>query len=253
MARPLKTTSLVCFDVETTGLDLDMARLVEVAVVRFTLEQNQTSFESLIDPGCPIPVDSSAIHRITDEMVQGKPRIEQLLPELIKMLEGQILVGHGIGFDIEMIQRAADRARIPCQLRTNPTIDTLRLARLYGQSPDNALETLRRHFGVLERQAHRAMGDVEVNIDVFRHLVRRYQTVEQVMDALSRPIEMRIMPLGKHKGRPMREIPVDYLRWAVKQDFDIDLRTSLQRELQRRSQGGLFSQATNPFSDFFSE
>jgi DNA polymerase III subunit epsilon len=248
MYRLLSTTPLICFDVETTGLDVENDRIIEVAIVRFTMDQMLHGFESLVDPRRPIPHEATAIHHITDQMVQGKPTIEALLPELIRLLEGHILVGHGIPFDIEMICRAADRAGIPCNLRSAPTFDTLRLARLYAQSPDNALETLRRHFQVVERQAHRAMSDVEVNIEVFRHLVRRYKTVEQVHEALSRPIEMRTMPLGKHKGRAMRDIPLDYLRWAARQSFDQDLLYSLQRELQRRTQGGLFSQAGNPFS-----
>jgi DNA polymerase-3 subunit epsilon len=249
MARPLKTTPLVCFDVETTGLDMDRDRIVEIAIVHFTLEEVLTSFESLVNPNCAIPAEATAIHHITETMVVNQPTMTQLLPKIMPLLENQVFVGHGISFDVEMVCKASERAGIPCNLRTAPFLDTLRLARLYGESPNNTLETLRAHFQIPANQAHRAMSDVMVNIEVFRHLVRRYQTVEQVFQALSKPIEMKLMPLGKHKGRPMRDLPIDYLRWAVRQSFDQDLLYSLQRELGRRKEGNLFTQASNPFKN----
>jgi DNA polymerase-3 subunit epsilon len=245
----LKTTPLVCFDVETTGLDVDKDRIIEIAIVRFTLDEVLSSYESLINPNCAIPADATAIHRITESMVANQPTMVQLLPQILPLLEDQILVGHGIQFDIAMVANAADRAGVPCRLRSAPFIDTLRLARIYGESPNNTLEMLRQHFQIPANQAHRALSDAMVNIEVFRHLVRKYQTVEQVLHVLSKPVEMRTMPLGKYKGRLMREIPVDYLRWAVKQNFDQDLLYSLQRELGRRREGNLFTQSSNPFAN----
>jgi len=57
------------------------------------------------------------------------------------------------------------------------------------------------------------------------------------------------MPLGKHKGRIFSEIPVEYLRWAVNQNFDQDLMFSLKTELKKRNKGSHFGQASNPFAN----
>jgi DNA polymerase-3 subunit epsilon len=57
------------------------------------------------------------------------------------------------------------------------------------------------------------------------------------------------MPLGKHKGRPMKEIPLQYLQWIVHKGFDQDLLYSIRTELSRRKKGNLFSQSSNPFSN----
>ena len=65
---------------------------------------------------------------------------------------------------------------------------------------------------------------------------------------LEKPILLKAMPLGKHKGRLMKEIPVEYLRWAVNKDFDQDLLFSIRTELKRRKSGNQFSQSSNPFS-----
>ena len=146
---------------------------------------------------------------------EGKPTIEQVLPEILEMIGQHIIIGHGIGFDIEILAVAAERHGIPCKIRQNPYLDTLRMARLYGQSPINSLEHLRKHFNIPLEGAHRAMSDVIVNREVFKRLAKRYKTTEQLFDALARPILMPSMPFGKHKGRPFKEIPLQYLQWIV--------------------------------------
>jgi DNA polymerase III subunit epsilon len=123
----------------------------------------------------------------------------------------------------------------------------LRLARLYGESPSNSLQVLRGHFNIQSEGAHRAMSDVIVNIQVFKRLVQKFRTLEEIQEVLSKPIAMKTMPLGKHKGRPFKEIPLEYLKWAAHQDFDQDLLFSLRSEINRRKKGDSFSQAVNPF------
>ena len=239
----------VCIDCETTGLDPKQDRIIEVAVVHFTLQEVFGSCESLIDPQCPIPETSIAIHHITQEMVTGKPVIAAFLPQVLDLIGKRIIVGHGVGFDIEILAQAAERAGIPHTLRHNLILDTLRMARLYGDSPTNSLEQLRRHFNIEAEGAHRAMNDVVVNMEVFKYLAKSYRTTQQLFDTLAKPVMMKTMPFGPHKGRLMKEVPIPYLLWAANKDFDRDLLFSLRAEISRRKKGNLFSQSTNPFSD----
>ena len=245
----LNKQQFVCIDCETTGLDQKLDRIIEVAIVQFSIEEVFFQYETLVDPECSIPEISIAIHHITQEMVSGKPVIKAILPEILSRIGKHIIVGHGVLFDIEMIAAAADRAGIPCSIRNNLYLDTLRMARLYGESPTNSLEQLRRHFNIEAEGAHRAMSDVIVNVDVFKYLAKRFKSVDQIFDVLSRPIMMKNMPLGKHKGRPLKEIPIEYLQWASYKDFDQDLLFSLRSEIKRRRKGNLFSQAANPFGE----
>lgn len=247
--KQIHKENFVCIDCETTGLDLQQDRVIEVAAVRFSFTEQFDTFESLIDPQCTISETSISIHHITPEMVSGKPTITSILPHLLEFIGKYTIVGHGVGFDIQMLALAAERAGIPCQLRHNPYLDTLRMARLYGESPTNSLEQLRRHFNIQPEGAHRAMSDVIVNMEVFKYLAKNYHTLEQLFDVLSRPILIKTMPLGKHKGRPLKEVPLDYLLWAANKDFDQDLLFSLRSEIKRRKKGNLFSQAANPFSE----
>ncbi len=243
----LKNSQFVCFDVETTGLDTKNDRVIELAGIVFTEDAVTDEFESLIDPERDIPLQSQAIHNISNDMVQGKPKIADVLFQFLSFVGNRTIIGHGIQFDIDIICQEAERARIPCTLKDNPSIDTLRLARLYGESPSNSLDVLRRHFNIQAEGAHRAKSDVLVNIQVFRHLTHRFTTTEQVDAVLAKPIMMKNMPLGKHKGRSFRDIPIEYLCWAARQDFDRDLLFSLRSEIARRKKGGTFCEASNPF------
>ncbi len=243
----LKNHTFVCIDCESTGLDPKNDRIVEVAAVTFTLDGILSEFETLVDPEVEIPQNSIAIHHITQDMVQGKPKIGEILGQLFELIGPHPIIGHGITYDIDILAHHAQRCNIPCNIRKNPFFDTLRLARLYGESPSNSLETLRQHFNIAEEGAHRAMSDVIVNIQVFKKLSQHFRTLEQITEALSRPIQMKNMPLGKHKGRSLKEIPVEYLRWAANQDFDQDLLYSLRSELNRRKKGTSFVQSANPF------
>jgi len=243
----LKNDTFICLDCESTGLDPEKDKIIEVAAIRFTFSTILDAFESLIDPEQLIPLETTAIHHITNEMVQGKPKIGEVLPTLLKFIGRDIIVGHGIGFDIEIINRAAKRCDIPTTLGSRPTIDTLRLARLYGESPTNSLEVLRQHFNIQPEGAHRAMNDVIVNIEVFKYLSAQFKTTESILERLKKPILLKAMPLGKHKGRPFSEIPIEYLLWAANKNFDMDLTFSLRNEIKRRKKGNQFEQAGNPF------
>jgi DNA polymerase III subunit epsilon len=239
----------VCLDCETTGLETDKDRIIEIAMVRFNFEETLDSFETLIDPQIPISEVSIAIHHIDDSMVKGKPKIHEILPKVFEFVGTSIIVGHGITNDIAFLCSAAKQHTMPCKLAAHPYLDTLRMARLYGESPINSLEKLRQHFNIAEEGAHRAMNDVIVNIEVFKYLARRYKTTEQIVNRLKSPIQLKTMPLGKHKGRSFPEIPVEYLRWAVNQNFDKDLLFSLKTELKKRNKGAHFGQAANPFAN----
>lgn len=244
----LKNEVFICLDCETTGLEIEKDKIIEVAAVVFQDNVILDSFETLIDPGIPISEESMAIHHITNEMVQGKPKIQEVLPHIIKMIGKHILVGHGIPFDISFLEKETKAHCIPNSLANHPYFDTLRLARLYGESPVNSLEKLREHFNIAAEGAHRAMSDVIVNIEVFKFLVKNYKTTEQITERLKKPILLKAMPLGKHKGRSFSEIPEQYLKWALHKDFDMDLLFSIRSELKKRKQSSSFSQNSNPFS-----
>lgn len=243
----LKNTIFVCLDCEMTGLDVKKDRIIEFAAVRFTFDQVLDSMECLINPERVVSAESQRIHRISDAMLKDQPTMSEAFPKIKAFLkEGDYIVGHSVGFDIQVLSQEAERIGEKFISKYH-IIDTLRLAKEYGDSPNNSLESLAVHFNVPYDGNHRAMKDVEININIFKHFCKRFRTVEQLEHILSKPIKMKYMPLGKHKGRCFSEIPLSYLQWAAKMDFDADLLFSIRHEIKHRQQGSGFAQANNPF------
>jgi DNA polymerase III subunit epsilon len=239
----------VCIDCESTGLDVKNDHIIEIAAAKFKDGEIIESFSSLIDPKCKIPLESQEIHHISDEMVKGKPTIDKVLPSFFKFIKDYTIVGHGILFDIQIISNSAKKHGLLTSIEKTTFLDTLRLARLYGKAPVNSLEQLRKHFNVPEEGAHRALNDVLVNIAVFYHLTSFYKNSKELFIKLQKPILLKNMPLGKHKGRPFDEVPIEYLYWAAKKDFDLDLSYSIRKAIKNRKTRNLFAHSGNPFSD----
>lgn len=245
----LHKDTFICLDCETTGLDPKNDRIIEIAATRFSFEEVIDQFETLVNPKQIIPEASQLIHHISNEMVKEKPTIDKVLPSFFEFIGEHIVVGHGIEFDISIILEEARKHGLFPPLKKVPFIDTLRLARLYGQCPINSLEKLREHFNIKFEGAHRAMGDVTVNVEVFKRLSRNFKTTEDLLQRLRKPILLKMMPLGKHKGRLFSEIPLDYLIRSTKRKFDRDLSFTIQREIKARKQGKNFQQALSPFQN----
>lgn len=156
-------------DVETTGVD-SSARVVEVAVQVVDLGRVVSCFESLVDPGVPIPPFATAIHGIDDAMVAHQPTLDELAPALAERCGGAVIVAHNASFD---------RRFLPF-LAAQPSACSLRLAtRVVPEAPNHRNQTLRSFFDVSDpllrgRKAHRALADVVVTRHVFFHCIDRY-------------------------------------------------------------------------------
>lgn len=243
----LKNAVFVCLDCEMTGLDVKKDHIIEIAIVRFTFERILDSIEFLINPEKEVSIESQRIHHISNAMLKNQPKFAAVYPKIKAFLkDDDNIVGHSVGFDLQVLAQEVERLG-----ETFPTkyhvIDTLRLAKEYGDSPNNSLESLAVHFNVPYDGNHRAMKDVEINISIFKHLCKRFHTIEQIRQVLAKPIKMKYMPLGKHKGRCFSEIPLAYLQWAAKMDFDSDLLFSIRHEIKHRQKGTRFTQVNNPF------
>jgi DNA polymerase-3 subunit epsilon len=161
--RPLGTllSDFVALDLETTGLDPGRDTPVAVAVVPFRGGEPIGGYETLVNPGRPIPAASTRIHGITDEMVVAAPRLGEVLDELEALCGRHVVVGHGVAFDLtilERVRRAHHRPPLP-----NSALCTMRLAAaLHPGWTDVTLESLAARLGVPVVGRHTARGDALV-------------------------------------------------------------------------------------------
>lgn len=159
-------------DVETTGMRATGSdRITEIAVVVVHGDRREVIFESLVNPGRPIPPVVSAITRITNDMVRNAPRFEELADRLMAALAGRIFVAHNARFDWGFVSAELRRAR-------SLTLDghrlcTVRLARrLVSGVRSCGLDSLSLFFGIENDARHRATGDALVTAELLARLLR---------------------------------------------------------------------------------
>src|SRR4051812_13994756 len=98
------------FDCETTGTTVGLDEIVSLALVRLDAHGVETArLSKLVRPACLIPAGASAIHGIYDEDVLFAPPFVEVASDLIGLLEGAVVVGHNISFDLGMLQHAFTR------------------------------------------------------------------------------------------------------------------------------------------------
>jgi DNA polymerase III epsilon subunit-like protein len=110
------------------------------------------------------------IHNITDEMVAGRPTIDQVLPEFVRFAGDAVLVAHNAPYDVSMLLVPLVRTRDRSGLEPpgNLVLDTCTLARsTFPGAPNYRLGTVAKTLGVEHGQAHRALSDVRACKDVF--------------------------------------------------------------------------------------
>ena len=148
----------VAIDLETTGLDPRRDAIVSLAAIPFLDGVPTAGYVTLVNPGRPIPPESTAVHGLTDGMVRGAPPLEHVLRDAEPVIESAVLVGHNVGFDVAVLSRAR-RARGLPRVR-NHVIDTNRLAAsLHPEWRDLSLEHVADRLGVEVVARHTAEGD----------------------------------------------------------------------------------------------
>lgn len=158
------------FDTETTGLSPEQGdRIIEMAALKI-VDGNITDekFEALINPEVPISLGASAVNGITDEMVQGKPKMKEILPKFLQFVGDSALVAHNAPFDKKFLQAEINKAGI--NLPIPKFVCTLNLSRkIFPHQRSHNLDKVaaRLGIGIKEEHRHRALGDVEITAQVF--------------------------------------------------------------------------------------
>lgn len=158
--------SFVALDLETTGLNPQNDKIIEIAAIKYDNYNIIDSFHTLINPKIEIPSYITSINGISNDMVKTKPTIEQVFPKFIKFIEGLPIVAHNAGFDGKFIKYSS---LYLCNkdIIDNVFIDTVKIAKkLYPQLPNHKLETIK-NFYRLNLKSHRAYDDTLVAANIY--------------------------------------------------------------------------------------
>ena len=200
----------IYYDTETTGVRPTKDRIIEIAA--FDPERNKT-FCSFVNPECPIPSEVTGITNITDAMVKDARIFKEVAPEFIEFCSGDVLlIAHNNdAFDQVFLESEFSRAGLP--FPAWKFLDTLKWSRKYRSDlPRHNLQFLREAYGIEANQAHRALDDVTVLHQIFSKMIDDLD-LPTALDLLNQKCALVRMPFGKHAGKPLSEVPKDYVRW----------------------------------------
>ena len=177
LGRALIDTTFVVVDLETTGGSHSAADITEIGAVKIRGGEVVGEFQTLVNPGSPIPAFITVLTGITDAMVLEAPSIDSALFSFLEFLGSPhetVLVAHNAPFDISFLKAAAMKCAVPWP--HYQVIDTAKIARYVvtrDEAPNCKLSTLSTFFGASTSPDHRALSDARATVDVFHGIIDR--------------------------------------------------------------------------------
>ncbi len=197
--RTLRELSYVVFDTETTGLEPSNGdEIIQIAGVRILNGRILTgeAFDRLVDPGRRVPPLATRITGISQEMVDGKPNIEQILPRFHDYVGDAVLVAHNAAFDMKFLQLKQEKCHIKFD---NPVLDTVLLSAIvHDHAQHHTLDAVAERFSIEipPETRHTALGDSLATAGVLLKLidlleVHGIRTLGEAIEASNRIVEIR--------------------------------------------------------------
>lgn len=151
--------SYIALDLETTGLNPKLDKIIEIGAVRVIEGEEMAQFQTMVQPRCLLSGYTSELTGIRQEDVEGAPDVEEAVVSFLEFSQDLPLIGHNILFDYSFLKRAAVNQKLEFE---RSGVDTLKLCRRF-MPPEGkkSLEAACAFFGIEREQAHRALSDAK--------------------------------------------------------------------------------------------
>ena len=237
---------LVFFDLETTGIDIAKDRIVEISMVKVMPNGEEIVKTRRINPGMPIPPESTAIHGITDEDVKDCPKFKEIAKSLAAQIEGCDLAGFNSNrFDIPMLAEEFLRAGVDVDLNRRKFIDVQTI--FHKMEQRNLTAAYKFYCNKDLTNAHSAEADTMATYEVLKAQLDRYPELENDVNFLSKYSSFtnnvdfagrmvynekgqEVINFGKYKGRLVEEVlksDPSYYAWIMNGDFPLNTKKML--------------------------
>ncbi len=246
------TRPLAFFDLETTGTDPQLDKIIEIAIVRVDPSGGREAATHRLHPERSIPRDATAIHGIRDEDVASSPPFRAIARNLLDLLQDADLAGFNIRrFDVPLLDREFRECGLDLALAERRIVDAMTI--FHRKEPRDLAAAVKFFLGREHAGAHGAEADVLASIDVLEAQLSRYADLPKTVDALDgwcNPVPAGavdrggkfvlregevVFAFGRQKGRTLSEVARvqrDYLEWILRQDFPDDARSLVERALK---------------------
>ena len=250
---------LVVFDLETTGTQVGVDRIVEIAMIKVEVdgtvirkpEKSGAENRILVNPEMPIPIEASLVHGVYDKDVEGKYTFGQIAAGLAKFLEGCDLGGYNSNrFDVPMLAEEFLRVGVEFRIEGRSLID---VQNIFHKMEQRTLKAAYKFYCDKNLDgAHEAMPDTSATLEILVEQLDRYESttfedshggvvgpVPQEMDELhefcqrSKNADLAgrlvfndggevVFNFGKHRGRSVKDLlekEPGYYGWMINGDF----------------------------------
>jgi DNA polymerase-3 subunit epsilon len=235
---------LVVFDIESTGLSPRKDRIIELSAVRVNIDGTEDKKTWLLNPGVPIPKETSDIHGITDDIVKDCPVFRERAEEIAEFFAGADLSGFNSDrYDILCLEEEFARVGINFGASRRRRVDVQRI--YHKMFPRDLSSAVREYLGREHEGAHGAEADTLATLEILKEQLKRHpqlpRTVGEI-DSWIAPTDPLnadrdglfrwkngewIINFGKKKGESLKRIMLNepnFLKWMIKGDFSADAR-----------------------------
>jgi DNA polymerase-3 subunit epsilon len=239
MAQLSLKRPIIFFDLETTGTDHGKDRIIELALIKINPNGTRDKYVKRVNPGMPIPPDSTAIHGIKDEDVKDAPLFKHIAHDLFNWMKGSDLGGYNSNkFDIPLLAEEFLRVGIAVDFTVRMMVDAQQI--FFKMEARTLAAAYQFYCGKELTNAHSAEADIEATIEVLEAQLDRYQALgnevkklhevsnaEPMVDYARRMVMKDGHPIfnfGKYKGRKVEDVFNDepqYYDWMMQADFPL--------------------------------
>jgi DNA polymerase III subunit epsilon len=245
---------LAIFDIESTGLNKNLDRIIDLAIVRIHPDGHQDEHTFRVNPERPIPPDASAVHGISDADVADAPTFAEVATQVADLLHECDLAGFNVvRYDVPLLVAEFKRVGVPFPLEGRRILDAQRIFHI--KEPRDLTAALTFYCGKAHTGAHGAMADVVATANVLTAQFERYTDLPQDMDQLDALCNPRdpmwadasgklkwvngemVINFGQKQGVKLKQLVLNdrgYLEWILKKDFADDTKDLIRDALDNR-------------------
>jgi DNA polymerase-3 subunit epsilon len=249
---------LVFLDLETTGLNLNRDRIVDITLLKVYPDGREESKTRLINPEMPIPEESIRIHGITDEKVSGEPKFRQIAKGFKEFLDDCDLCGFNIkGFDIPMLEVEFRRAGIEFARTGRHIIDTQVI--FHRKNPRDLESAFMKYCGKILEGSHTSDADARASAEILDAQLEMHDDLPHDIESLHQfccyPGEAKWVDKDgkliwingevainfgrKYKGILLKEVAKlepDYLEWIMRTNFSEEVKDTIREAIEVSNQ-----------------
>ncbi|MDR1918980.1 MAG: 3'-5' exonuclease [Tannerellaceae bacterium] len=237
---------LVFFDLETTGVNIVKDRIVEISFVKVYPNGKEETKTRRINPGMPIPPESTAIHGITDADVKDCPAFKEIAKSLAAHIEGCDLAGFNSNrFDIPMLAEEFLRAEVDIDLNRRKFVD---VQTIFHKMEQRTLAAAYKFYCSKDLlNAHSAEADTLATYEILKAQLDRYPELQNDVNYLSQyssynnnvdfagrmvynEKKEEVINFGKYKGQLVADVlknDPSYYSWIINGDFTLNTKKIL--------------------------